>query len=244
MPRRYKAKSKMIRQWIKKRRRWILIDVNTQKDFFLTGGKACITNRRKTLANVRRIIAWARYRNIPIISTCEVYPNDNGHGAADYCIDGTEGQKKLRYTLLANRTSFPADSNTDLSADLLHRYRQIVLHNRCADPFDEPRIERLLSEVRAGEFILIGAAAESAVKAIALGLLQRGRKVSIITDAVGSLNRRQAKLALRKIKAKGAKLIETKKIAGTSHLRYADLSDSRKHRKPAKKAPLEVTAEY
>jgi len=50
-------------------------------------------------------------------------------------------------------------------------------------------------------------------------LLQRGKKVIIIIDAVGTHNNKDAKLALRKMETKGAKLVETKKFAGTSHLK-------------------------
>jgi len=215
----------MIRQLIKKRRRWVLIDINTQKDFFLAGGNTCIRNHRRVLANVRRMMAWARHNNVRVVSTCEVYPNHNGVKEVGYCIDGTDGQKKIRYTLLSNRASFPADGSTDLPVDILRRYRQIVLHKRCVDPFNEPRIERLLSEVRADNFVLIGASAEGAVKAMALGLLQRGKNVSVVVDAVGLLDKHEAKLALRKMGAKGARLIETKKLAGVSRLRRVGICD-------------------
>jgi len=136
-----------------------------------------------------------------------------------YCLDGTEGQKKVPCTLLNDRVSFPADNKNALPADVLLAYRQIILHKRCIDPFDEPRIERLLSEVEADEFILIGAGTEDAVRATAMGLLHRGRKVRIIVDALGSHNSKEAKLALRKMEAKGAKLIMTKNVAGISHLK-------------------------
>jgi len=241
----------MIRQLLKRRRRHIIVDINTQRDFFLAGGNACIRNRRKVLACIRRMMAWARSRNIPIISTCEVYPNNNDPHAllsqdssGGYCIDGTDGQKKIRYTLLSNRTSFAADGSTDLPADLLRRYRQIILHKRCVDPFDEPRIERLLSEVRADEFILLGVSAEGAVKATALGLLQRGKRVSVVVDAVGSRDKREAKLALRKMEAKGARLIKTKRFAGTSHLRHVGEAKSEGCQGRAKKPPVKISAEY
>ena len=107
----------------------------------------------------------------------------------------------------------------------MRRNRQIILHKRCIDPFDEPLIERLLSEVQADEFILIGASAEGAVKATALGLLQRGKRVIVVVDAVGLRDKREAKLALRKMEAKGARLIETKKLAGKSHLRHVGICD-------------------
>jgi nicotinamidase-related amidase len=234
----------MIRQLIKSQRKQILIDINTQKDFFLADGNACIGNHRRVLAHIRRMMAWARYRNIPIISTCEVYPDDNGANSINYCIDGTEGQKKIPYTLLSNRAAFPADSSTDLPADILRRYRQIVLHKRCFDPFDEPRIERLLSEVRANEFILIGASAEGAVSAMALGLLQRGRKVTIVTDAVGAHNKRLSKLSFRKVKAKGANLVETRKIAGTSHLKLVGACNCESCHGRVKKVPAEIEAKH
>ena len=209
----------MILQLVKSRRKQILIDIDTQKDFLLAGGKACIRNHRRVLAHIRRVMAWARFQHIPIISTAEVYPNNNGESAIGYCIDGTEGQKKVRYTLLNDRLIFAADGNTDLPRDMLRQHRQIILHKRCVDPFDEPRIDRLLSEVRANEFILVGASLEGAVKMTALGLLQRGKRVTIIVDAVGTHNNKDAKLALRKMETKGAKLVETKKLAGMSHLR-------------------------
>lgn len=200
---------------MKTRRKQVLIDVNTQKDFFLDDGKARVGNRRRILSHIRRIMALARLKKIPVISISEVHPENNG----GYCMDGTEGVQKISYTLMSNRASFAADNNTDLPVDLLRRYRQIILHKRCIDPFDEPRIDRLLSEIRANEFVLIGVCAEGAIEATALGLLQRGKKVSVVVDAIGAQDKQKAKHALRKIAAKGARLIETKKLAGTSHLK-------------------------
>jgi nicotinamidase-related amidase len=210
----------MMLQIVRAKRRQVLVDINTQRDFFLAEGAVCIRNHRRVLAHVRRMMAWARVRDISVISTCEVYAANEGHnGDPRYCIDGTPGQLKIGYTLMRNCVSFPADGNTDLPRDMLRRYQQVILHKRCPDPFDEPRIDRLLSEVCAAEFILIGACAEGAVKAAALGLLQRDKKVTVVIDAIGYHDNRDAKMAFRKMEAKGAKLVETRRIAGISHLR-------------------------
>jgi len=209
----------MILQLVKSRRKQIIIDIDTQKDFLLAQGRACIRNHRRVLAHIRRVMAWARAQHVPIISTAEVHPDNNGESVTGYCVDGTDGQKKIRYTLFRDRISFVADGNTDLPRDMLHQHRQIIMHKRCVDPFDEPRIDRLLSEVLASEFILVGASLEGAVKMTGLGLLQRGKKVTVVVDAVGMHNRKDAKLALRKMETKGASLILTKKLAGNSSLR-------------------------
>jgi len=232
----------MILQFIKTRRRQILIDIDTQRDFLTAGGKACIRNHRRILAHIRRVMAWARSRNIPVISTCEVYPNNNNNHANNHCIDGTEGQKKIRYTLLSNKVSFAADGNTDLPRDMLRQYKQIILYKRCVDPFDEPRIDRLLSEVRAGEFIIIGVGTEGAVMATALGLLQRDKNVTVVVDAVGSHDKKESQMALRKMEAKGARLIDTKSLAGTTHLRLVGVCDCESCQGRARKTSVSMPA--
>jgi nicotinamidase-related amidase len=231
----------MILPLVKTRRKQILIDVDTQKDFLLVSGKACVKNHRRVLANIRRIMAWARIKGIPVISTAEVYANHNGESIPGYCIDGTEGQKKVHYTLVNNRISFAADGNTDLPRDILKRYNQVILHKRCVDPFDEPRIDRLLSEIRANEFVLIGTSLEGAIKATALGLLQRGKNVTIVIDATGSHNIREAKLAIRKIETKGARVIETRKLAGSSHLRLVGACSCESCKGLGRKAHLSIS---
>ena len=233
----------MTLQLPRKRRRYFLIDIDTQRDFLLAGGDACIRNHAKVLAHIRRVMAWARHENIPIISTAEVYRNDNGGSKIGHCIDGTDGQKKITYTLLSNRASFPADNINTLPADLLRAHRQVIMHKRCIDPFDEPRIERLLSEVRADGFILIGAGTEDAVKATPLGLLQRGKNVMVVVDALGWHNRREAKLALREMETKGAKLIATENLAGISHLRQIGACDCERCRGRARTKPVKIGSE-
>jgi nicotinamidase-related amidase len=213
------GEEKMIGYLFRKRRKRVLIDINTQKDFFRQGSDLCVRNPAGILSHIRRMVAWARHEGIPVISICEV-SNGNGNSRAAYdCLKVSEGRKKTKYTLLGNHIVFPADDSTHFPPDILRRHRQIILHNRGSDPFDEPRIERMLGEMQVSEFVLIGAGAEGVVEATALGLLHRGKKVTVVVDAVGCQNKGKAKLALRKIKAKGAKLVATKKLAGVSHLK-------------------------
>ncbi|PKL47141.1 MAG: hypothetical protein CVV39_06220 [Planctomycetes bacterium HGW-Planctomycetes-1] len=207
---------------IKLRRKRVLVDVDTQKDFLIASGTSCIKNHRRVLMNIRRAYAWARARHIRVISTALSKPGKNGD---NFCIAGTDGQKKVSYTLRNKRYTFEADNSTDLSRDLFAHFDQIILTKRCENPFEEPRAERLLTELKADEFIVIGAMAEGAVSSTVLGLLQRGKRVVVLTDAVGVLDRNAADIAFRKMKAKGAILSETKNIAGSTHLHTAGVCD-------------------
>ena len=211
----------MIRPAITLRRRRIVVDVDTQRDFFLAEGTACIRNHRRVLANIRRVIAWARLKNIRMISTAQIYDNDDSKH--NYCLDESLGQKKISYTVREKHVCYAADGCTDLPRDILRQYDQIILQKRCPDPFNEPRADRILSEVRANEFILIGAAAEDSIQSTALGLLSRRKNVVILTDATGYHDRGAAEIALRKAEAKGAKLIDTKSLLGSTHLRLVGI---------------------
>ncbi len=215
----------MIRQLMRFRRKRVLIDVNTQKDMFYSDGHWCIGNNRRVLANIRRVMAFIRRKHISVISTTFVQPASS---VDSYCVDGTVGQQKIGYTLLDNRVDFAADSSGALPGDLLRHYQQIILNDRTIDPFEEPRIDRLLSELRVDEFIVIGGSCEESVLEMVLGLLQRGKSVTVISDAVGGHDKAKAKMAMRKMAAKGAHMVETRKFAGSSHLAsssYKSLAD-------------------
>jgi len=185
-------------------------------------------------------MAWARLKNIRMISTARVY--DNGTKDRTGCLDTPDGARKISYTVRGRRIIFAADGCTDLPRDIFRQYDQVVLEKRSIDPFEEPRADRMLSELRASEFILIGATAEGAIKATALGLLARRKNVTILTDAIGSRDKAAAEIALRQVEAKGAKLAETKTLLGSSHLRLVGVCDCDRCRGRMQKPSLKAGA--
>ena len=199
------------------RPKWILIDIDTQRDLFIAKGAASVCNHKKLLANIHRVMAAARHNRIPTISTAQVYSPD--YHSPGFCLAGTAGFKKLRCTVRDNCVCYPASDSTDLPQDLLDRYNQVVFCKRCEDPFQEPRIERMLTGLKADELFLIGATAEGSVKATALGLLSRGKKVTVLTDVVGTRNKVAADRAFREMAAKGATLAKVTEVLGPSVLK-------------------------
>ncbi|MCE5185773.1 MAG: cysteine hydrolase family protein [Planctomycetaceae bacterium] len=211
----------MIRPIITLKKKRILIDVDTQRDLFVADGKKCVRNHRRVLANIRRVMAWARKDHVRIISTAQAHLPE-GHSKPDFCVVGTEGISKLPYTLRHRRYTFEAGDGTDVPREMLNEFDQIILFKRTDDPFEEPRAERILTELKASEFVVIGGPAETSVLATVLGLMLRGKQVTVLTDAVGSLEKSAAEIAFRKMQAKGAKLIESKALFGSTHLRLVN----------------------
>ncbi|MCK5565288.1 MAG: cysteine hydrolase [Planctomycetes bacterium] len=207
----------MIRPAITLRRKRMIVDVDTQRDFFLASGAKCIRNHRRVLVNIRRVMAWSRLKNVRMVSTVQGYdPSDREH---PYCVKGTYGQEKISYTMRERNIRFAADGCTDLPRDIFKDYDQVILQKRCVDPCDEPRADRILSELAINDFIVFGAVAEDSVKATVLGLLARKKHVTVLTDATGSHDKAAAEIAFRQMEAKGAKLSDTKSLFGSTHLR-------------------------
>lgn len=198
------------------RRRYIIVDVDTQRHFFTRRGIICVQNHRQVLANILRVIKWARARKIRMISTVQILP-----GRLPYCDSTTidaESQEKVRYTFYERHASLDATDCTDLPFGILERYNQLVFHKRCFDPFEEPRVDRVLSELRAEEFVLIGAPTEGAVKATALGLLARRKNVTVLFDATGPYDRMVGRITLRHMLQRGARLINTERFLAPVHV--------------------------
>jgi nicotinamidase-related amidase len=208
----------MIRPTLTLRRRRILVDVDIQRDLFLGDGKRCVRNHRRVLANVRRVMAWARRQRIRQISLMTIRDSSHHGHNGGFCMAGTKGVEKVHYTLRSRHADFEDNAGTDLPRQLLQDYDQVILYRHTEDPFEQPRIDRLLSETRATEFIVIGGLAEGAVRSLVLGLLVRKRMVTLITDALGCCDKAAAEVALRQAHAKGAKLIDSKSLLGTTHL--------------------------
>jgi len=230
--------AQMIRPILTLRKKRILIDVDTQKDFFLADGKACVRNHRRVLANIRRVMAWSRRDQVRVISTVQCHGRNGHNGDGEVCLSGTPGICKIPYTLRNRRFTFDSGDTTDFSRDLLQKNDQIILCKRSIDPFDEPRAERILTEAKASEFVVIGGSAETSVLYTVLGLLTRGKSVTILIDAVGSREKSVADIAFRKMKAKGARLIESKSMLGNSSLRQVNACECDRCRGKLRKAHL------
>ncbi|MBN1436931.1 MAG: cysteine hydrolase, partial [Sedimentisphaerales bacterium] len=174
---------------LRRRSRRILVDVDMQFDL-LDGSDA---ERGKILRNTRRLMAWARLNHMPVISTLLTrQANGNGNGGkAVKCLEGTEGHKKISYTLLPSHLQFGSENCTDLPRHLFSRHQQLIFEKRTEDPFEQARAERLLSEMRIDDFVIFGTSLEVALKYTALGLLHRKKRVTLVTDAIFGTNTKE-----------------------------------------------------
>ena len=187
----------------------IVVDINTQRDFCDADGAFPVANVHELIPQLRHMIAWTKRNCVPIVSSIESHRpfelSDSGHPI--HCVDGSGGQRKLDFTIFPLRARVETDNTLSVPIDLFGQYQQIIFCKRTDDLLGNPKADRLLSHLPVREYLVFGTGLECSVKALALALLARGKNVSVIVDACGYWNRATADLALRKISAKGARLL-------------------------------------
>ena len=194
-----------------------LLDMETQYDFFVRGG-SCFQNGASDAAKrIYALFSMARTARIPVISTLlRVRPTDHGPLAdVPHCVDGTRGERKLAGTVLRRCINFGLRNSTDLPPDLWERYQQVVVEKRHTDIFAHARLERLITRIDHGTFILCGAGVAGGLAQAAVGLQSRGFHVIVAADAVLDLGHLDASMARRRMKAKGALFLPTRQIIAT-----------------------------
>lgn len=191
------------------RHKCVLIDLNTQWDYFDSGGACPVLRVEDLYRSLRRVVAWAKRYQVPVVSTMDAHRHVDGDFTTPvvHCVEGTHGQNKLEFTLLRNRIYIAGDNTLAISIDLFDRYQQVIFPQRTKDIFVNPKADRFITQLQADEFVVYGAVAEREVKAVVLGLLVRNKCVSIIADGCGSWNRSESDLSLRQMTAKGAHVI-------------------------------------
>jgi len=187
----------------------VLIDMNTQFDFFGGEGACPVVNHLEKHACLRRIVAWAKRNQVPIISSMDSHRRieHSTNGRPKHCIEGSVGQRKLPFTVFPNHVFVAGDNTLSVSTDLFQKHQQVIFPQRDTDLFTNPKADRFLTQLDADEFILFGAVAEHEIKAVALGLLVRNKRVTVLADGCGFWNLPEFDLALRQVKAKGARVI-------------------------------------
>ena len=192
----------------------VLVDLNTQRDFLDPVSVCRVRNRAPLIPAVRRVVAWAKWNHVPVISSMDSHREiECTHdGFPLHCIDGTRGQRKIPWTLFGSRVRVEGDSTLALSLDLFETYQQVIFRKRTHDLFSNPKADRFLTQLRVEEFILFGVGLEFSIGALALGLLARNRRVTVVVDCCGFWNPSEADLALRRMHAKGADLVTVEQL--------------------------------
>ena len=182
-----------------------MLDINVQRDFLGADAVLPVANRQGALEGLRVVMHQVRLCRIPVVSCIDVSgPNHGSHAGPASHVDHSIARRKVSFSLMPRRLFVQADNSLGLPRNVLTRYRQVMFAKRGPDVLGNPKLERLFDELCCERVYVCGVALEQSVREVVLGLLVRQVRATLIADACGYFDLRQAKLALRQIEAKGA----------------------------------------
>lgn len=180
----------------------ILFDVDTQIDFLYPVGALYVPGAERIIANLARLYAL----KLPVIATADAHADQDPEFKSwpPHCVAGTLGQKKPAETMRPDAVMIP-----NAPGDLPPGWQgasQLIVEKQTLDAFETQTVERVLAGRAAGSYLLCGVVTEICVIRAARGLLRRGHRVEIVTDAIAALTADAAQAALSELTAAGATL--------------------------------------
>jgi len=192
--------------------RMVFVDVDTQVDFMLPGGRLYVPHAEEIIPNLGELMLWARAHKVPIVSTSDAHaPDDPEFGQwPPHCVAGTPGQRHIPETL------FPDAVVIENSPGAFHLPRgwvgQIVVEKRVYDFTTNVNIEAILASLNQPRFVVFGVATEYCVRSSVLSLRKRNLPVAVVRDAIKSISEEEGGKALAAMVAAGAQLVTTAEV--------------------------------
>jgi nicotinamidase/pyrazinamidase len=192
-------------------RKIVFWDVDTQRDFMLPGGNLYVPRAETTIPRLSRLVDAAREGRVFLVSDICTHAQDDPEFREwpPHCIRGTEGAQKIPETLIEGAYVVPNEPDVPLPPDLEQR-RQVILEKQTLNVFDNPNTERILKRLDPeAEFAVFGVVTEYCVRLAAKGLLDHGRRVALVTDAIRTLKEEDGRRTIEELTSRGARLVTT-----------------------------------
>jgi nicotinamidase/pyrazinamidase len=196
-------------------RRIIFWEVDAQVDFVRPDGKLYVRGAEKRLPNIGRLVDATRSGRVFLASdACVHLPGDEEFKRfPPHCLRGTPGASIVPEALAQTFFTIPNRPGVKIPPDL-SKVQQVILEKQTLDVFDNPNTEIILRRLQSftdpdAEFFVFGVVTEYCVRLVAKGLLDRGRRVSLVTDAIETLNAAEGQKALDELTALGAQSVTT-----------------------------------
>ena len=192
-------------------RDFVFWEVDVQRDFVLPGGNLYVPGAEKLLPNIRRLTDAARQGKVLLASHGDFHtPNDPEFKIfPPHCVQGTMGSELVPEAITENVARVPNEPEARVPEDL-SKYQQILLEKQTLSIFESRHAEALLNKLGTrAEFVVFGVVTEYCVSFAVKGLLERGRRVAVVTDAIATLKKAEGDKAVAEFVRLGARLVTT-----------------------------------
>jgi nicotinamidase/pyrazinamidase len=189
----------------------VFLDIDSQLDFLYPAGALYVPGAERVVPAIARLNRFAASEGLPVISTVDAHTEDDPEFQVwpHHCVAGTWGQRKAESTLLARRVVIP---NQECELGDMSDAQQIVVEKQTVDAFRSINLDRVLKVLGGDRYVVYGVVTEICVYHAARGLLETGRPVIVVSDAVECLKATDAEKAIAELVAGGAMVVPSAEV--------------------------------
>src|SRR5579872_2136982 len=192
-------------------RDFIFWEVDVQADFMLPGGRLYVPGAEKLLPNIRRLTDAARAGKVLLVSHGDFHPPNDPEFKIfpPHCVKGTSGAELVPEAITKDVAIVPNDSGANIPTDL-SKYQQVLLEKQTLSVFETQHADELVRRLGdRPEFVVFGVVTEYCVSFAVKGLLERGRRVAVVQDAIETLKTEEGEKSVAEFQRLGARLTTT-----------------------------------
>ena len=192
-------------------RDFIFWEVDVQRDFMLPGGNLYVPGAEKLLPNIRRLTDAARQGRVFLVSHGCFHPSNDPEFKIfpPHCLKGSNGSELVPEALTDKVFRVENDPAAKIPEDL-SSYQQILLEKQTLNIFESRHADELVRQLgNHAEFVVFGVVTEYCVSFAAKGLLERGRRVAVVQDAIETLKPEDGQKSVAELQRLGARFIST-----------------------------------
>jgi len=193
---------------------YIYWEVDVQRDFVLPGGRLYVPGAEKLLPNIRRLTNAARQGKVFLVSHGDFHEPDDPEFKTfpPHCVKGTSGSELVPEAVTESVVRVPNKPDAKLPRDL-YKYQQVLLEKQTLSIFESRHADALVEKLGSQpEFVVFGVVTEYCVSFAVKGLLERGRRVAVVTDAIETLRKDEGEKAVAEFVRLGARLTTTGEV--------------------------------
>ncbi len=199
---------------------FVFWEVDVQRDFVLPGGNLYVPGAEKLLPNIKRLTDAARQGKVFLVSHGDFHtPNDPEFKVfPPHCVKGTSGADLVPEAMTDSVVRVPNDPEAKIPEDL-SGYKQILLEKQTLSIFETRHVDQLVRKLGdRPEYVVFGVVTEYCVNFAVKGLLERGRRVAVVQDAIETLKPDEGEKTVAEFERLGARLTTTDQaLAALNH---------------------------
>ena len=175
-------------------------------------GSLYVPHAEDIIDNIRKIFDYAKEHKIKMVSSTDVHRVNDPEFKLfpPHCVKDTPGNQKIEAGTCKDNIVIE-NVEQDITESMLD-HDQIIIEKQSHDIFDNMNIDKVIVQLAASDYVVFGVATDYCIKLAVLGLLRRGYKVALVTDAVMATTREGDEKALKEMNDAGVTFISTQDI--------------------------------